>query len=153
MEMLNINDVTHTKLTLEALSQIHYEKLKLGKVVAEFLNFDHSETENYFSDDQKKFLQIFMNSLKSKSDYGIKTKGFQDEEIPKNSLFEASQHLLFANYLVMLLKAREHKIKLLYTLNCFRSIQKRIALELRELGSRDRVTFDCNMVKPKEKNN
>jgi len=90
MEMLNINDVTHTKLTLEALSQIHYEKLKLGKVVAEFLNFDHSETENYFSDDQKKFFQVFMNSLKSKSDYGIKTKGFQDEEIPKNSLFEAS---------------------------------------------------------------
>jgi hypothetical protein len=54
--------------------------------------------------------------------------------------------------LVTLLKAREHKTKLLYTLNCFRSIQKRIALELRELGSRDRVTFDCNIVKPKEKN-
>jgi len=51
VEMLNINDVNHTKLTLEALSQIHFEKLKLGKVVAEFLNFDHSETENYFSDD------------------------------------------------------------------------------------------------------
>lgn len=51
METLNINDVTHTKLTLESLSQIHYEKLKHGKVVAEFLNFDHSETENYFTDD------------------------------------------------------------------------------------------------------
>lgn len=59
---------------------------------------------------------------------------------------------MFANYLITLLKAREHKTKLLYTLNCFRSIQKRIALELRELGSRDRVTFDCNIVKPKEKN-
>lgn len=31
-----------------------------------------------------------MNSLKSKNDYGIKTKGIQDEDIPKNSLFEAS---------------------------------------------------------------
>ena len=51
METLNINDVTHTKLTLESLSQIHYEKLKHGKVVAEFLSFDHSETENYFTDD------------------------------------------------------------------------------------------------------
>jgi len=60
--------------------------------------------------------------------------------------------LLFANYLVTLLKAREHKTKLLYTLNCFRSIQKKITLELRELGSRDRVTFDCNIVRPKEKN-
>lgn len=53
--------------------------------------------------------------------------------------------------MVTTLKAREAKTKLLYTLNCFRSIQKRIALELRELGTRDRVMFDCNIVKPKEK--
>ena len=32
-----------------------------------------------------------------------------------------------------------------------RSIQKQIALELRELASRDRVSFDCNIVDPKEK--
>ena len=51
MEILNINDVNHTKLTLESLSQIHFEKLKHGKVVAEFLKFDHSETENYFTED------------------------------------------------------------------------------------------------------
>jgi hypothetical protein len=49
------------------------------------------------------------------------------------------------------LKTREHKTKLLYTLNAFRSIQKRIALELRELATRDRVSFDCNNVEPKEK--
>lgn len=48
-------------------------------------------------------------------------------------------------------KAREHKTKLLYTLNAFRSIQKRIALELRELASRDRVSFDAKVVQPKEK--
>jgi len=49
------------------------------------------------------------------------------------------------------LKARQHKTKLLYILNAFRSIQKRIALELRELATRDRVSFDCNIVEPKEK--
>lgn len=48
-------------------------------------------------------------------------------------------------------KAREEKTKLLYTLNAFRSIQKRIALELRELATRDRVSFDVNYVQPKEK--
>lgn len=48
------------------------------------------------------------------------------------------------------LKARDHKTKLLYTLNAFRSIQKRIALELRELSTRDRVNFDVNIVTPKE---
>lgn len=49
------------------------------------------------------------------------------------------------------LKTRQHKTKLLYILNAFRSIQKRIALELRELATRDRVSFDCNIVEPKEK--
>jgi len=35
-------------------------------------------------------------------------------------------------------------------LNAFRSIQKRIALELRELATRDRVNFDVNISTPKE---
>lgn len=48
-------------------------------------------------------------------------------------------------------KAREEKTKLLYTLNAFRSVQKRIALELRELATRDRVSFDANLVQSKEK--
>lgn len=49
------------------------------------------------------------------------------------------------------LKSREQKTKLLYTLNAFRSIQKRIALELRELTTRDRVDFDTQIVEPSEK--
>lgn len=48
------------------------------------------------------------------------------------------------------LKTREHKTKLLYVLNAFRSIQKRLALDLREFGTRDRVSFDVNIVEPKE---
>ena len=71
--------------------------------------------------------------------------------MPKNSLYDAQYELLFAQYLMVCLKAREHKTKLLYTLNAFRSVQKRIALELRELGTRDRVNFDVNIVEPKEK--
>jgi hypothetical protein len=92
-----------------------------------------------------------MVSLKSKKDLGFTKKWNEVEEVPKNSLYETSQHLLFSNYLLTCLKARDHKTELLYTLNAFRAVQKRIAIELRELGSRDRVTFDCNIVKPKEK--
>lgn len=36
-------------------------------------------------------------------------------------------------------------------MNCFRSIQKRITLDLREFGTRDRVMGDINHVKPMEK--
>jgi hypothetical protein len=41
------------------------------------------------------------------------------------------------------LKAREEKTKLLYTLNTFRSVQRRITIELRELGTRDKVLGDA----------
>ena len=41
---------------------------------------------------------------------------------------------------------------MLYTLNAFRSIQKRMALDLREFGSRDRAMGDgVNLAKPMEK--
>ena len=73
------------------------------------------------------------------------------EEIDKNSLFETTQHLLFAHYVLALTTARESKTKLLYTLNAFRSIQKRMALDLREFGTRDRVMGDINYVDPQEK--
>lgn len=49
--------------------------------------------------------------------------------------------------------ARDKKNQLLYTLNAFRSIQKRLTLELREFGSRDRVMGDCNIIRPNEKQN
>ena len=90
--------------------------------------------------------------MKTKAEIGIKKEAvLDDEEVGKNSLFETSQHLLFAHYLLSALSARESKTKLLYTLNAFRSVQKRISLDLRELGTRDRVMGDINSVKPMER--
>lgn len=60
--------------------------------------------------------------------------------------------MLFAQYLLLCLSSRDKKNQLLYTLNAFRAIQKRITLELREFGSRDRVMGDCNIMKPNEQN-
>jgi hypothetical protein len=65
-------------------------------------------------------------------------------------MHEIPQHLLFANYLLEVLDAREQKTKLLYTLNTFRSIQRRLTLELREMGTRDKVLGDAFLVKPME---
>ena len=48
------------------------------------------------------------------------------------------------------LRARDSKIKLLYTLNMFRAVQKRLTVELREMGSRDRVMGDCIFLGPME---
>jgi hypothetical protein len=40
------------------------------------------------------------------------------------------------------MKSRDYKIKLLYCLNYFRSTQKRMALDLREFGTRERIYGD-----------
>ena len=65
-------------------------------------------------------------------------------------MHEIPQHLLFANYLLQCLNAREQKTKLLYTLNTFRAIQRRLTLELREMGTRDRVLGEAELIRPME---
>jgi hypothetical protein len=52
MEILNVNDCANVNLVLEAISQIHYDKLRHGKIKADFLKFDHSNTESYFTEQQ-----------------------------------------------------------------------------------------------------
>lgn len=122
MEVLNVNDVHNSNLILESLSQIQYEKLKHGVVRSEFLKMDHQHDDALFTEDQREFLQVFSASLKTKSELGLKKEEVDVETVHKNSLFETTQHLLFAHYLLSCLTAREHKVKLLYTLNAFRSI-------------------------------
>jgi hypothetical protein len=50
LEIININDITNINLTLESISQIHYDKLRTGKVRNEFLKIDQSETESIFNE-------------------------------------------------------------------------------------------------------
>ncbi len=65
-------------------------------------------------------------------------------------------HLIKSYYSIRLLKSREAKIKLLHVLNCFRSLQKRIALDLKENFSRNKKQItpnDCELIAPQfEKN-
>ena len=151
LELINVNDANSVNLTLESLSQIQYEKLKHGAIKSDFLRLDRSESAKFFTEDQLEFMGIFSASLKTKSEMGIARDEIDVETVDKNSLFETTQHLLFAHYLLAVSTARESKAKLLYTLNAFRSIQKRLALDLREFGTRDRVMGDINYVDPQEK--
>lgn len=51
--------------------------------------------------------------------------------------------------MLVCLRIRNSKIKLLHTLNAFRSIQRRMTLDLRELGTRDRALGDVRYLKRK----
>lgn len=116
LECINVQDVSSVNLIMESIAQIHYDKVKYGCVKEEILG---DESGTFFDDNQKSFLDIFTNSLKSKADYD---KNKQNEEILGSTILDLPQHLLFAKYLLSTLRARENKTKLLYTLNIFRAV-------------------------------
>ena len=147
LEILNVQDVQNVNLIMESIAQIHYDKVKYGSVKTDFLNFDPNDVDTFFTEDQKQFLSLFKGCFKAKADWDARKTSV---ELPASSMQEIPQHLLFANYLLRCLDAREQKTKLLYTLNSFRAIQRRITLELREMGTRDRVLGDAHLVKPME---
>ena len=66
----------------------------------------------------------------------------------ERSLFKIPKHLLNSLYLLRTLRARASKTKLMYTVNAFRAIQRRLSLDLREMGTRDRVNGDATIVEP-----
>ena len=60
--------------------------------------------------------------------------------------------MLTCFYTLRFIRSRDNKTKILYTLNYYRAIQKRLALDLREFGSRERIDshFKEPMQFPKE---
>mmetsp|Transcript_29206 Transcript_29206/g.44021 ORF Transcript_29206/g.44021 Transcript_29206/m.44021 type:complete len:107 (-) Transcript_29206:3424-3744(-) len=62
--------------------------------------------------------------------------------VSKTSLFNLPQHLIISHNTLRYMHSRELKTKILYSLNYFRSIQKRVMLDLREFGTRERILGD-----------
>jgi hypothetical protein len=60
LEIVNVNDITNVNTTLESLSQIHYDKIRNGKVRAEFLNLNRPEVESLYTEQQRAFLISYM---------------------------------------------------------------------------------------------
>lgn len=61
---------------------------------------------------------------------------------PKSSLLHLQPNLVQSLNTLRYMDSREAKTKILYALNYFRSIQKRLMLDLREFGTRERVLGD-----------
>lgn len=56
------------------------------------------------------------------------------------------QHLLVSYYTLRYMKSRDCKIKIMYALNFCRAVQKRLSLDLREFGTRERI--DSHLSQP-----
>ena len=159
VELVGIQDCSNVTLILEGLSTIHYDKVQYGQIRADFLIknvfLTPEEAERallndeavIYSENEKNFLSIYSQCLKPQSLEQPEKTLIKNS---KNTLLELPQHLLMSLYMVKYLRAREARVKLLYTLNMFRAVQKRLTLELREMGTRDRVMADCFYLSPQE---
>ena len=97
---------------LDSLSAAHHEQIAKGNVKREA---QEDLADNLYSEREKSFLSIFKGCLVPKGEDEF-------EPVSQRSLMNASHHLLFALYIMRYTKARDSKIKLLYTLNAFRAI-------------------------------
>jgi hypothetical protein len=82
-----------------------------------------------------------------------KTETYTHQPVPqapasRSGIKSTPQHLLAAYYTLRFVRSKNSKTKILYTLNYFRSVQKRMSLDLREFGSRERV--DSHLTQPYE---
>lgn len=66
----------------------------------------------------------------------------KQDQTAKNSLFTLQQHLVQSHNTLRYMDSRDSKTKILYSLNYFRAIQKRLMMDLREVGTRERVLGD-----------
>ncbi len=83
----------------------------------------------------------FMSAIKGEMGQDTSnTKGVAS--LTNMSLKYLPQHLINAYYCLRHMQTRDYKIKLLYCLNYFRAIQKRMMLDLKEFGTRERIYGD-----------
>jgi len=120
MELMNSQDVETVTQVLDSLAGVHHEKVMTGKVRSNAYQSLEELGENPTStESERKFIALFKQCFKSKQDFDPSKRA---TEVDPKSLHSVPHHLLFAKNLLDCARARESKIKLMHTLNTFRSI-------------------------------
>ena len=68
--VLNVQDVQNVNHTMDSLSQIHSDKVRLAAMKADLLEEGAEGSDTFYTEGQKEFLSLFKGCFKSKADYG-----------------------------------------------------------------------------------
>ena len=168
MDFLDVNDVASVSRIIEDNAILHNQTVK--KLAASNPhNMIKTKTQN--TQDGDKNLTLDLSEMKNSNNEStnvekhllgsVQGSGLSadvgqtkaelyrpmDKALPSRiGLKSTPQHLLQSLYTLRYMFSKENKTKVLYTLNFFRSIQKRISLDLREFGTRERV--DSHLTQP-----
>lgn len=67
-----------------------------------------------------------------------------------NHFFNLPEHLVHTYYMLRHLKIRDYKVKIMYALNYYRSVQRRLTFDMHEMSTRDTVLGDQEFKAPKD---
>jgi hypothetical protein len=65
-----------------------------------------------------------------------------------NYFFNLPEHLVHIFYMLRHLRIRDHKVKIMYALNYYRSVQRRLTFDMHEMSTRDTVLGDQEFKPP-----
>lgn len=161
MNLLDLNDLASVNRINEDNATLHQQSVKK---LDSHNPHDQIKVKVLTTQDGHKQLSVNLTEMKSMSNEAeqvekhllgaVQGKGIASEmgnaksevygELPperpaKAVLRVTPQHLLVSYYTLRFMQSKDSKTKILYTLNFFRSIQKRISLDLREFGTRERM--------------
>lgn len=137
MNFLDVNDLATVNKILEETARLHQQQTKeLAAGVSFKTNYAATSNNDVSANIKNHFASAIKGEIRREN--GLK----KAPQLSNLSLKHMPQHLITAYYVLRHMKSRDYKIKLLYCLNYFRSVQKRMMLDLREFGTRERIYGD-----------
>lgn len=103
---------------MEEIAKSHSGKVR-NKIVKEQVELVEEQDQNqtFVKEESDSFLSVFESCFKLKDNSSLEREQFDSQTFMK-----VPEHLLQSAYLLQILRARDFKNKLLYTLNSFRAI-------------------------------
>lgn len=133
-DFLDVNDASAVNKILDDASVTHSHNHSRNPL--------RSEENSYVTEEQEleNILKLAINKESgSKSSFALEPL---IEPIPV--------HVVKGYYTLRYFKSRQYKKELISALNYYRSVQRRLTLDMLEMGTRDRIMGDCTKVMPNE---
>ncbi|CDW75700.1 UNKNOWN [Stylonychia lemnae] len=157
-DFTEINDISSINTIYNDLTNIYNQVVQNQEKMID--DFEQIVKTSLVTDQQaKKLLDHFKEALKIHTQENKHLNRMKNEEssqeqkvlVSKNSILRVlPKHYIQSMYTLRHMKIRDTKTKLLYALNFFRAVQKRLTLDLREFVGREVVSQNVDSQPPQE---
>ena len=139
LDFLDVNDAAAVNKILDEAANSHAKRaMKRNPLRSEGKKVNKAGSE-YVTKDVE--LEEALKGTLRKEDEALRI-----EEVEEPLLEPLPSHIVKGYYTLRHLKARNFKIKLLHALNYMRSVQRRLTYDMLEMGTRDKLMGDVEVI-------